>query len=439
MVMYKEIIKQAEELKDKLIKQRRDLHKYPETGWFEMHTSSIVARKLTDMGYQVLTGRDVCDAASRMGLPSEEKLEEEYNRAIMQGADKEFAERTRGGFTGVIGILDCGEGPTVAMRFDMDALSICEDTTDKHRPYTEGFTSLNSGMMHACGHDGHTAVGLGVAEVMMKNRDKLKGKIKLIFQPAEEGVRGAKSIVEKGHLDDVDYVLAAHLGGEKDIPSCPIGVSPGETLATTKFDVTFHGKAAHAAMAPQMGNNAMLAAATAILNIYAIPRHGSSSTRVNVGRMEAGSGRNVICDTAKLEAEVRADSSEANKFLEDYAFRIIAAAANMHGCTYEIKMMGAAPSLHNTQDLNERLMDVCQSDIGLKVQVLKGGAAGSEDFSYMSERVQSHGGKACYFNLLTQCAGLFHNSLFDFDEKALVNGVKAFCAITYDILKKAEA
>lgn len=434
--MYKEIMNQAEELKDKLTEQRRDLHKFAETGWLEIRTSSIIARKLTDMGYQVITGRDVCDEASRMGIPPVKKLEDEYHRAIVQGADKEFVEKMRGGFTGVIGILDCGEGPTAAIRFDIDALSICEDTSDKHRPYTEGFVSVNRGMMHACGHDGHTSIGLGVAEIMMKNRDKLKGKLKLIFQPAEEGVRGAKSIVEKGHLDDADYVLAAHLGAGKEGLPYQIKIGTGGTLATTKFDAIFHGIAAHAAAAPQMGNNAMLAAATAILNIYAIPRHGSASTRVNVGRMEAGSGRNIICDNAKLEIEVRADSSEANKFLEDYAFRIIEAAANMHGCTYEINLMGSAPSLHNTPDLMTRLMNVCQKNMGLKV--LMGGniMAGSEDFSYMAERVQSHGGKACYFNLLTQCAGPFHNNLFDFDEKALVNGVKAFCAITYDILKK---
>ena len=112
---YERIAAVAEESYKEMVACRRDLHKHAETGWFEMRTSSIVARKLTELGYQVLTGEDVCHREARMGVPSEQELEEAYQRAIAQGADPAFVERTRGGMTGVIGILHCGEGPTVAM------------------------------------------------------------------------------------------------------------------------------------------------------------------------------------------------------------------------------------------------------------------------------------------------------------------------------------
>ena len=299
------ISKLAEESHDELVTQRRDFHKYAETGWFEMRTSSIIARKLTDLGYEVLTGEDVCDREARMGVPSDEALEKAYQRAIEQGADPEFVEHTKGGMTGVIGILRCGEGPTMAMRFDIDALGVFESDEPDHRPAAEGFASVNYGSMHACGHDVHGTVGLGVAKVLMAIKDQLHGTIKLIFQPAEEGVRGAKAIVEKGHLDDVQYFLGSHVSGKKaDDPANITGGSYG-ALATCKYDVIYKGLAAHAGGVPHSGKNALLAAASAVVNLYAIPRHGSGSSRINVGTLHAGSVRNVIADEAKLELEVR--------------------------------------------------------------------------------------------------------------------------------------
>ena len=219
------IIAAAEALEEKLVAQRRDFHKYAETGWLEMRTSSIIARKLTEMGYPVLIGKDVCLDEARMGLPEAEVLEENYRRAIAQGADPEFVQQTRGGFTGVIATLDCGEGPTLALRFDIDALGVFESDDADHRPAAGGYRSVNEGMMHACGHDGHATIGLGIAEVLMGIKDKLHGTIKLIFQPAEEGVRGAKSIVAAGHLDDVDYCIGSHIFGRGDYPATSLAAA----------------------------------------------------------------------------------------------------------------------------------------------------------------------------------------------------------------------
>jgi len=360
MDVYGQITAMADEMKGDLVAQRRDFHKYAEKGWFEMRTSSIIARKLTEMGYEVLVGDQVCKKDARMGVPSEEELEEQYARAVAQGADPEFVKYTKGGMTGVIGILRCGEGPTVAMRFDIDALGVFEEKDPSHRPACEGFASVNEGFMHACGHDGHGTIGLGVAKVLMSIKESLHGTIKLIFQPAEEGVRGAKAIVENGHLDGVDYLIGSHVSDKKeDDPAVVIPGSHG-SLATTKYDVYFHGVSAHAGGSPEKGKNVMLAVGTAILNLYAIPRNSAGMSRINVGTVEAGSGRNVIADIAKMEIEVRGETTEINQYMEEYAKNIIEGAAKMHGCTCDMRVMGSAYSLTSDQALMDRVRRVCE-------------------------------------------------------------------------------
>lgn len=436
MDIYQQIIRETDNITQELICQRRDFHKYAETGWFEMRTSSIIARKLTTLGYEVLTGDRVCKKDARMGVPSKEALDTQYRRAIAQGADPEFVKDTEGGMTGVIGILHCGEGPVVAMRFDIDALGVFEESDACHRPAKEGFRSANEGFMHACGHDAHAAVGLGVARVLMAIRDSLHGTVKLIFQPAEEGVRGAKSIVDNGHLDGVDYFLGSHVTPKED--GEPAAVIPGSFgyFATTKYDVVFRGKAAHAGGSPELGRNVMLAIATAILNLYGIPRHSGGASRVNVGTISAGSGRNVIADEGKMEIEVRGETSEINEFMENYAKNILEGAANMHGCTCQISLMGAAHSMKSDEPLMERIRVVCENHLGLPVsEKLAARGSGSEDVSYMMGRVQEQGGQASFMRILTKEAGPGHGRTFDIDESALPNAVKIFCGVAYDILK----
>lgn len=420
-----------------LIAQRRDFHKYAESGWLEMRTSSIIARKLTDLGYEVLTGEQVCKKDARMGVPEDTVLEKAYQRAIEQGADPAFVEAARGGMTGVIGILRCGDGPTVAMRFDIDALGVIESDEADHRPVKEGFASVNYGSMHACGHDGHATIGLGVAHVLMQIKDQLHGTVKLIFQPAEEGVRGAKSIVENGHLDGVQYMIGSHITG-KDSQEPAAVLTPGchGSLATCKYDVLYRGKSAHAGGAPQNGNNALLAAATAVLNLQAIPRHGAGATRINVGTLVAGSGRNVIADEAKMEIEVRGATTAINNYMCEYATRILENAAQMHNCTCEIKLMGSADSLTSDTALCERIDRMCKEDLQLPVtQYLSLRSGGSEDIAYMMNRVQEQGGQATFMRVRGALAAGAHNRRFDFDEALLANGVKIFCGAVYDILK----
>ncbi len=435
MNIYERIVKKAETLEPELIAQRRDFHKYAESGWFEMRTSSIIARILTDLGYEVLVGEDVCDREARMGVPSEEALEKSYQRAIEQGADPEFVQYTKGGMTGVIGILRLGEGPTVAMRFDIDALGVIESTEADHRPFAEGFASVNHGAMHACGHDGHATIGLGVAKVLMDIKDSLHGTVKLIFQPAEEGVRGAKAIVAKGHLDDVDYFLGGHLTHRS--PGVTAQIIGGGTgaLATCKYDVIYRGRASHAGGVPHGGKNALLAAASAVMNLYAIPRHGSGASRINVGTLVAGTGRNVIADEAKMEIEVRGETTEINNYMIEYAERILKSSAEIHGCTCEIKLMGAADSLASDPELAQRVHSVCSEKMGMTVSekpIVKAG--GSEDISYMMNRVQEKGGLATFMRLMTVMSGPAHDRRYDFSEEVLVNSIKAYCATAADLM-----
>lgn len=436
--MYQNIINCAKELDAKSRARRRDFHKYPETAWLEMRTSAIIAKTLTELGYEVLTGREVCLESARYGLPSEETLKEHAAAALAQGAPEEYlTEEMKEGFTGVIGILRCGEGPVVALRFDIDALGMNEDRTPEHRPYVEGFSSQNPCMMHACGHDAHATIGLGTAEVLMKIRDSLHGTVKLIFQPGEEGAKGAGPIVAHGHLDDVDYFAGTHIaptGGPDDGD-----VTPGTwgSLATSKYDVIFHGQAAHAGGFPENGKSAIVAAANAVLNLTAIPRHSAGISRVNVGTIHGGTSRNVIPDEATLEIEVRGETTAINEYMDEQARRICQAAADMTGCTLELVPQGSAESQESDLDFLAQIGDMVREHLPhLKVSSCENAQNwGSEDISLMMNRVQAHGGKATYMRSMTDMASAQHTTAFDFDEHVLVDGIETFAVIVYSLLK----
>ena len=435
-MVFEKIAALADGMADRLTAQRQDFHKYAETGWFEMRTTSIIARHLTNLGYEVLLGEAVCHRETRMGVPSDEELEAHYALALEQGADPEFLPYTKGGMTGVVGILRCGEGPTIAMRFDIDALGVVEADEPEHRPAAEGFASVNRGAMHACGHDGHATMGMGVAEVLMAIKDQLHGTVKLIFQPAEEGVRGAKSIVANGHLDGVDYFLGSHMTGRK--PEDDSQLIPGSygSLATCKYDVTYRGKSSHAGGAPHMGKNALLAAAAAVVNLYAIPRHGAGASRINVGKLVAGSGRNVIADEAFMEIELRGATTEINNYMIGYAEDILRNTAAMYGCTCEMKLMGAADSANSDEDFCLEVKKILSEKMGIRMSdKLMLHVGGSEDVSYMMNRVREQGGKATFMRVLSLMAGPAHNRRYDYQEEALATGVKAFCGMAAELMK----
>jgi len=430
--MFNEILKLASELQPKTVERRRDFHRHAEVAWTEFRTASIVAETLTSLGYKVQVGEEVIDARAMMDVPPAEVLAKHVERALAQGANPAWVEKMAGGLTGVVGTLEFAKpGPTVALRFDMDANDALEATDENHRPYRERFASVNPGAMHACGHDGHTAVGLTVAEILARLAPNLAGKVKLIFQPAEEGVRGAKAMTMKGVVDDVEYLLGMHLG----LP-LKLGQLACETigfLATTKFDAEFTGVAAHAGAAPENGRNALLAAATAALNLHAIPRHSQGASRINVGVMQAGTGRNVVPANALIKVETRGVTSQINQFIYDQAIRIIKAAADMYGVEVKITEAGSAPSGSNTPELVKRLEEVAKR-LGIFEEFVTGDLGGSEDCTYFMERVQQRGGQAAYTIVGTETAAGHHNFRFDFNEEALFKAAAFLAAAAADLL-----
>jgi len=403
---------------------RRDFHRYAEPGWGEYRTASRIAARLEELGFALKLGDEVIAANARMALPSEEVMQTQFERAMSQGAEEKYAKKMASGFTGVVGELENGDGPTIAFRFDIDALELEEESAAGHFPYEEGFVSENKGVMHACGHDGHMSIGLGLAEALAQVKDSLQGRVKLIFQPAEEGVRGAKSMVEAGVLDEVDYLIGMHIG-IKAKRSGEFYCGTTGFLATSKLDVHFKGKPAHAGLAPQEGDNALLSAASAALNLHAIPRHGEGATRINVGKLTAGTGRNVVPAQAHLVLETRGENSSLNSYMKEYAIKVLEGSAAMHATKCEVTAMGDAESGESDEKMMSALFQLAKDN--QLFPDLKDSMAflgGSEDFTHMMKRVQDRGGKASYCMLGSKLGGNHHTSTFDFDESILIQGVK---------------
>ena len=425
----------AQELNTATIAWRRDFHRHAEVGWTEYRTSSIVADELEKLGYEVLVGDNILAAEAMMGVPSAEECALQKERALAQGANPKWVNQMDGGKTGVLGIMKCGRpGPTLAFRFDIDANDAVETTEDGHRPYKEGFASINHGALHACAHDGHTAIGLTVASILAAIKDELAGTVKIIFQPAEEGVRGAKAMMVKGIVDDVDYLIGMHLG----VNLRKTGQFAAKTagfLATTKLDATFTGVPAHAGAAPETGRNAILAAATATLNLHAISRHSQGSSRVNVGVIQGGTGRNVVPANAVLKLETRGTTSEINNYVYTEAMRILEAAAQMYDVKLSVKEVGGAAGCGCDEEFVQRIAKIAQ-DSGLFTEmVADGNIGGSEDCTYFMEKVQQRGGQATYVMVGTALAAGHHDFRFDFDEAAMQPAAAFMACAAADILK----
>lgn len=450
MNLYEKIKQEAKELAGEIKEDRRDLHRYPERGWMEFRTSAKIADRLKKLGYErIYIGRKVCAEDGRLGMPSEEELGAAYERAVLEcrkaGIDENILEEMRGGFTGVIAELPCAETvhPVVALRFDIDALGVNECEEESHRPVREGFSSRHKGEMHACGHDGHTAVGLAAAKILMRHRNEFSGTIRLIFQPAEEGCRGAAAIAKNGWLSDVDFVYGNHVTqNDRQHPECAIDPGTPDLYgsATAKYDVSFLGRAAHAGGFPQDGRNALLAAAVAVQNLYAISRDSEGYTRVNVGKICGGTGRNVIPDRTDLMIEVRGETDRVNEFMKERAFTVLKSAAAMQDCEVEIQKVGEGHPIVNDDVLRKKIAEVCDemnlSYLGLLEPRFMSGTA--EDFGDLSRTVQKNGGKAVFFRTYEDLAAPLHDSCMDFDEETLVNTVCVFCGLTAKLLCDAE-
>ncbi len=371
---------------------RRDFHQHPEIGFQEVRTASIVARELRELGLEVSTG---------------------------------IAE------TGVVAMLE-GErpGPIALLRFDMDALPITEETGAE-------YASLTPGVMHACGHDGHTAIGLTVARLLQAHRDELAGTVKLVFQPAEEGLGGAKRMVAEGVLANPrpDLSLALHLWNDK--PFGWIGVTPGPAMAASgRFQITITGSGGHGA-APHLTHDPVIAAAqiiTALQTIVSRNVRPLDSAVVSVTAIEAGDAFNVIPSTAVLKGTFRTYRPEVEALLKARIEKITAGIAEAMDCTAAIAFWEVTPATVNDPTLASRVQTVAarlfpDADLDTEERTM-----GSEDMAYMMDDIPG-----CYFfigsnNPLAGLDAPHHHPKFDFDERALSRAAGMMAAVASEFL-----
>jgi len=394
---------------------RREFHRHPETAFREIRTAARVAEVLTELGVEPRLGAQVMSTDDVVDYPTPEQLDASADRAASTGADATWVSRVRESGTALVAdITGARPGPVWALRCDTDALPITESDEESHVPTAAGFASDFPGTMHACGHDGHTAIGLALAERLRRDPD-FPGTVRLVFQPAEEGGRGARSMLAAGGMSDVDRFLALHLG--LDHPACHVVGGAVGAFATTKLRARFTGVASHAAAAPQQGRNALAAAATASLAVLGQPRWSTTDTRVNVGTLHAGDNVNIVPAWAELTAETRALDADVQNQLTSNVVRALRGAADTYGCEVDVVETGGSTTMSSDEELAEAVRRTAE-ELGGTAQTF-GPMAGSDDASLFMADVQSRGGSATYMIVGGANPAPHHNPAFDIDERAL--------------------
>lgn len=424
-------------LRDWSVALRREFHAYAEPGLCEYYTAARIIGILKQLGWEVCFGPSVFDRSKAYLIPSAEESALWRTRAQEEGISPELLARMED-CTGVVATLrGTGEGATVAFRFDIDATPVRESDAPDHFPAANGFASRFDGYMHACAHDGHITAGLTLARLLSEHRDAFGGTVKLIFQPAEEGVRGGAAMVAAGVVEDADVFLSGHIGlGARE--NGLLIASIGEFLAATKQNATFRGRSSHAGQSPEEGNHAILAAAQATLALHSISRHGQGSSRINVGVVQGGTARNVIPELARIEYETRGLTTAINTYMQTEAERMVRAAGAMYGVETEITTVGASGSFTPDPEFGARVAQIARES-GLYERVLDYGPMNaSEDCTAFLERVQSKGGRSLFMMFGAHLAAPHHNGRFDFDESVLPVTAALLATLT-EIFSKEEA
>ena len=377
-----ELSSDVAKITDEAVEIRRDLHAYPELGFQEERTASVVADRLHALGLEVATG---------------------------------VAK------TGVVGLLRGGRpGKTVMVRADMDALPIQEANDVPYR-------SQNDGAMHACGHDGHTAMALMAARVLMDRRDRLRGNVKFIFQPAEEGPGGAAPMIEAGVLKDPDVDAAVGIHLWNDLPVGRIGVQSGAIMASMDvLEITIRGKGSHAAK-PNDGVDPIVASAhviTALQTLISRERNPLDPAILTIASIHGGTTFNVIPDEVKLLGTVRTLSDELWEAMPGRVKRMAEGVAAGFGATAEVDYRKMYPVTRNDPALADRVEALAQDLVGPESVIRHQTTLGGEDMSFFLREVPG-----CFFFIGSANAerGLdhpHHNPRFDFDEDALGIGIE---------------
>ncbi|MXR21106.1 amidohydrolase [Halobacterium bonnevillei] len=401
---------------DRLTSLRRDLHRFPEPAWREFRTTCRLVDELEAVGVDDLhVGRDAMDPDERMAVPDDADLAEWFERARDADVDESVLSQLAGGYTGVVARLDCGDGPHVGLRVDIDGLLIEESTADDHTPERGGFRSEYAESMHACGHDGHMTIGVGVIEAVQAS--DFAGTLTVFFQPAEEASGGGKPMAESEHVEGIDYLFAVHLGLGHPTGEVVGGIR--KPLAMCHVDATFHGESAHAGKAPNEGRNAIQALTTAVQNAYGIPRHADGMTRVNVGKIDGGTASNVIAERAHALAEARGETTELMAYARDELRRVFESAAEMHDCTVDFDVVSESPRADSDPDLAALVAETADRDERVDSVLQHADFGASEDATFLMEAVQAQGGLATYAIVGTDHPTAHHTPTFDVDERSL--------------------
>tara|TARA_B100001971_G_scaffold206448_1_gene225244 strand:+ start:339 stop:1499 length:1161 start_codon:yes stop_codon:yes gene_type:complete len=380
---------EVEAIKDILIQWRRDFHQYPELGFEEHRTSSIIAETLISFGMSPKTGV---------------------------------------GKTGVTADLNFGEGPTIALRADMDALPMQE---------TSGlsFSSKHDGVMHACGHDGHMAMLLGAAKILSQMDKELTGTIRFIFQPAEEGEGGARYMIEDGCLEGVDEIYGIHVWNYQ--PVGEVGAKEGPILAAADlFDIIIKGVGGHGAT-PQGTVDAVIVAAHLIQTLQTIVSRNTNpleSTVITIGEINGGHNFNIIADKVRLAGTTRAYTKENRSMIQRRMQEIIDGVAKSFGAEITFNYTDGYPPTINHAGPVKKVLQAAGKVVGP-------GAGepylsmGGEDFSYYLQKVPG-----CFFFVGSapdgqrQFSTPHHCSHFNMDESALSVGTSVYLHLVEDIL-----
>jgi amidohydrolase len=371
----------AESLREQLVAWRRDFHRYPELGFQEHRSAGVIADRLRELGYQVQTGI---------------------------------------AHTGVVGLLQGQHpGPVVMVRFDMDALPVTEANETE-------YASQNPGLMHACGHDAHMAMGLGVATLMARRRGALVGTLKLVFQPGEEGMNGAEAMVKEGVLENPrpDVFLSTHVWSDKQVGT--IDVTPGAIMAAAeKWTCTVRGKGGHGAQ-PDQTVDPIVAAAHIITALQTVVSRNVSPLEtavVTVGTVHGGGAFTVIPAHVEMTGTVRTYSPQVRATVLRRVREVIEGVAAACGAEAELEIVPLTPAVINDAEVAAVVRTAAEAVVGSENVTSGERTMGSEDAAYFLQDVPG-----CYFFLGAANAerGLtapHHNPHFDIDEDALPLGV----------------
>jgi len=397
--MNDEIAAAAAKIEPQLVEARRWFHQHPELSNREQKTGAEIARRLEAMGYEVQTG------VAHNGVV-----------AVLEGALP---------------------GPVVAWRSDIDALPIHEQVDVPYR-------STNDGVMHACGHDIHTTVGLGTAEVLMKLKDQLHGKVKFIFQPAEEGPPvgeegGAMMMIAEGVLEKPmpEAIFGLHVMPTYEVGSVALG-SGGFMAAADRFTITIHGSMTHGSK-PHDGIDAVYVASQVVTALQAIASREVDARRslvVSVGTFNAGNRFNIIADKAVLTGTVRTLEPETWAEIPERFERIVGGICEANRATYELDFQRTTPVVDNDEGLTKFARTSLAGSLGGEHVIEGEPIMAAEDFAYFQHQVP---GVYFFLGVANQSEGwtdYVHTPTFRPDEAAIVAGVKAGASLLADFTSK---